>query len=68
LRRNCEAFVWGPPHGQKPWGDEALAPLSPRNFAALNQVAADASLWLMDVSLVELVAATYAREPAKLKI
>jgi hypothetical protein len=39
--------------GKKPRNDEALALPSPRNFAALNQVAADASLWLMDVSLME---------------
>ena len=54
--------------GKKPRNDEALALPSPRNFAALNQVAVDACLWLMGISLVELVAATYAREPAKLKI
>ena len=47
--------------GQKPRALEALALASPRNFAALNQVAADACLWLMGTSLVKLVAGTYAR-------
>jgi hypothetical protein len=53
---------------QNPWNLEALALSSPRNFAALNQVAADASLWLMEASLVQLAAATCAREPYKPKI